>query len=117
MSVAGVALLAIFGWGVLGIFSIRPVLAEGADETVDHPRLSTRCWYRFWALGICFFLSFMVSPAVIVQWLPEIDLRDQPELVRVCAVLLYPVPLAALFFWLFIKASRWTARIIRGRQR
>jgi hypothetical protein len=110
MTLSSVAVAMILGWGVPGIIGMRSALRSGASETIDNPSRFTRYWHRFWLLGFSFLFSFMITPAAVLQFLPEIDLRAEPELVRVAAVLAYPIPLAALFFWLLVKASRWAGR-------
>ena len=110
MTISTVVVVMIIGWGALGIIGMRSALRSGASETIDSPGRFTRYWHRFWLLGFSFLFSFMITPAAVLQFLPEIDLRAEPEVVRLAVLLAYPIPLAALFFWLLVKASRWAAR-------
>ena len=110
MGINMIAISAILGSGIIGILFMKPVIRDGAARTVDHPSKPVRYFYRYASFGLCFLLSFMVSPALFLQFLPLVDLRDSPEYVQSAAVLSYPLPFAIFLYWMLVKLARWSTR-------
>lgn len=104
-----IAISAILGSGIVGLLVLKSVVRNGAG-TIDHASKPVRYFYRYASFGVCFLISFMVSPALFLQFLPTIDLRGSPEYVQSAAALSYPLPLAIVLYWLLAKLARWSSR-------
>jgi hypothetical protein len=109
MGINMIAISAILGSGLVGVFALKPVMRDGAG-TLDHASKPVRYFYRYASFGLCFLISFMVSPALFLQFLPLVDLRESPEYVQSAAALSYPLPLAIVLYWLLTKLARRASR-------
>jgi hypothetical protein len=109
MGTSMIAISAILGSGIVGLLVLKSVIRNGAG-TLDHVSKPVRYFYRYASFGICFLISFMVSPALFLQFLPPFDLRESPEYAKSIAMLSYPLPLAIVLYWLLAKLARWSSR-------
>ena len=100
----------IFGLGLLGfVFALRPAARGEASSTIDDSWTAFRYFNRLALFGFCFFWSW-VSSVVIAGFLPG-DLaqafRQSPESTQALLMLILPVPLAVVFYWV---AAKWSRR-------
>lgn len=109
MGINMIAISAIFGSGIVGLLVLKSVIRNGA-RTIDHASKPAKYFYRYALFGVCFLISFMISPALFLQFLPRIDLRQSSEYVQSAAALSYPLPLAAVLYWLLAKLARWSSK-------
>lgn len=88
-----------------GMFVLRP-----AKAGIDHPSRSHRLFYRGMALLMCnlwsLLATFLLLDAAGVDVLaPGLSLP-----VRVATLVLWPLPLLGVFYWLYVRFLRWAAR-------
>ncbi len=107
MIAAKIALVFHFVSGPIGLVVMsRPPRMFVASRTIDHPSIGWRRFYRVVLFGLCDFVSFLVSPTLIYQFVPTPSLTYHPELID-AFVVLHPLPLALALYWLHARTSRW----------
>lgn len=105
-----VVLAVILASGICGIFAMQSAIRNGAHVSIDHPTTWVRYWYRYLVFGAAFFLSFMLSPALINALLPQVDMRQASEWVQSASLVGSTLPGAILIYWGLVRTSRWTGR-------
>ena len=107
-----VVISTIYASGIVGLLFSRDIISFGPTKTIDHKYRPVRYFYRYSMWGFCFFFSFLLSPALVLQFLPQVDLRSEPEYVQSAFALAYPTPLGMVFYFLLSKFARsaWWGR-------
>lgn len=98
--------------GVVGqIFLSSSLWFLPAHLTIDHPSSGLRVFFRIMAILMCQFWSFVITTVIIGMLPVQEDLVKQSELTKtIIFVLLLPLPLMAVFYYLYAKLVRRAAR-------
>lgn len=106
-------LLAVLGTGVSWRRASLP-----PEESLDHPKRSTRYYYRFWSWAVAYGLAMMISVAYSKPLMELLFTGKPPVLGGGLLFFTAPLPVAVLFFRLDRTLARWSgARIRAGRRR
>ena len=111
-----------FGLLLLGLVFGKSVVMNRAswltaEESLDHPSTEKRYWHRFWSWCFWYSVSMMVSLfAFAIPGFPELAGKGVKQVGPLLAFL-YPLPLAALLFWLDRRLVVWGSRRKRNARR
>ena len=114
MGLVGYTFGFLFIAGIVGQISLSNSLRFlPANKNIDHPSRAWRIFYRLMAFSMCAFWSFFLTCALLGA-LPIEDqlhlIRDGSELAKAAFILLMPLPLLPVLYFLYAKLVRWGAR-------
>lgn len=100
--------------GIVGQISLSNSLRFlPTNENIDHPARAWRMFFRLMAFFMCAFWSFILT-STLLGVLPIEDklhlIRDGSELAKAAFILLVPLPLLPVLYFLYAKLVRWGAR-------
>ena len=99
-----------------GIYVVRYHLTfrykPDASQHIDHPSKKVRFLYRALIFGFCNFLSLVVTALLLnrLTFLPSLEIKESSELIRAGWLLLFPVPLALVFYQIIARLERRITR-------
>jgi hypothetical protein len=94
--------------GVVGTCIVlpRPGVIQRSTRNIDHPSKPWRIFYRVMALCMCNLGAWLM----IMIPLASLNTGDLSDVTRALLLLVLPIPLLIVFYWLLAKAVRRQVR-------
>ncbi|MEN5048719.1 hypothetical protein [Luteimonas sp. TWI1416] len=87
-----------------GSFALRP-----AEAAIDHPSRPHRLFYRGMALLMCNLWSLLATLLLLDAVGVDVPAPGLSPPARVATLVLLPLPLLGVFYWLYVRFLRWVA--------
>lgn len=88
-----------------GMFVLRP-----AEAGIDHPSRPHRLFYRGMALMMCNLWSLLATVLLLDAAGIDVLAPGLSQPARVAILVLLPLPLLGVFYWLYRRFLRWATR-------